>query len=111
MLCETFRVAHCQYCIHTHSHYVIYAVETDTIPDTSTINPNSDTAYIAIAASAAGRTDRFTEVMGDGRSGMFPVPGDSDVEFNNRALRGGRSYYFFVRLFSSVVSSGLLVCV
>ena len=92
--------------LHTHSHYVIYAVETDTIPDTSAIpDPNSDTAYIAIAASAAGRTGTLTEVMGDGRSGtcMFPVTGGSDVEFNNRALRGGRIYYFFVRLFSSAV--------
>ena len=77
-------------------------VETDDPPDTSTIpDPNSDTAYIAIAASAAGRTVTFTEVMGDGRSGTLAVPGGSDVVFNNRAV--GDREYFFVRLYSSVV--------
>ena len=77
-------------------------VETDDLPDTSTIpDPNSDTAYIAIAASAAGRTVRFTEVMGDGRSGTLTVPGGNDVVFNNRAVGGVE--FLFVRLFSSVV--------
>ena len=78
-------------------------VETDDPPDTSTIpDPNSDTAYIAIAASAAGRTVTFTEDIGDGRSGTLAVPGGSDIVFNNRAI-GGRTKYFFVRLYSSVV--------
>ena len=87
---------------HTHSHYVIYVVETVDPPDTSTIpDPNSDTVYIAIASSAAGRTVTFTEDIGDGRSGIFPVTGGSDVVFNNRAVGGIE--YFFVRLYSSVV--------
>ena len=89
---------------YTHSHYVIYVVETDDPPDTSTIpDPNSDTAYIAIASSAAGRSVTFLEVMGDGRSGTLAVPGGSDIVFNNRAVGGGTKY-FFVRLYSNVVS-------
>ena len=90
---------------HTHSHSIIYVVETSEVPDTSTI---PDTAYIAIAASAADRisSSSFTEVMGDGRRGTFTVtvPGGSDVMYDNRAVRAGRNYFFFVRLFSSVVS-------
>ena len=89
-------------CAPTHSHYVIYVVETDDLPDTSTIpDTNSDTAYIAIASSAAGRAVTFTEDIGDGRSGTLPVPGGSDIAFNNRAVGGVE--YFFVRLYSSVV--------
>ena len=82
---------------------MIYVVETDDPPDTSTIpDPNSDTAYIAIASSAAGRSVTFTEVIGDDRSGTLAVPGGNDVDFNNRAVGGGTKY-FFVRLYSSVV--------
>ena len=107
MLCEPFTVIpdwydSCCICTYTHSHYVIYVVETDVPPDTSTIpDPNSDTDYIAIAASAAGRAVTFTEDIGDGRSGTLAVPGGNDVVFNNEAV-GGREY-LFVRLYSSVV--------
>ena len=76
---------------YTHSHYVIYVVETDDIPDTSTVpDSTSDTAYVAIAASAAGRTGTFTEVVGDGRSDTLGVTGGSDVEFYNRAIMSTR---------------------
>ena len=94
---------------HTHSHYVIYVVESDSRPDTSAI---MDTDLIALAFLVSDIPSQI--VMGDGQRDTFEAPNDGgDIPYNNRELDAGTIYYFFIRLYSSVVSNvGLcgLVC-
>ena len=93
-------------CAHTHTAtmssmwYRLMILQTPPPSQTLTL---TQPIYIAIASSAAGRAVTFTEDIGDGRSGTLVVPGGSDIVFNNRAVGGGTKY-FFVRLYSSVVS-------
>ena len=43
--------------------------------------------------------------MGNGRRGTFSAPnGGGNIPYNNRELDAGTIYYFFIRLYSSVVS-------
>ena len=85
---------------HSHSHYVIYVVESDSRPDTSAI---TDTNQITLAFLASESPAQA--VMGDGQTGTFEaLNGGGDIPYNNRELDAGTIYFFFIRLYSSVVS-------
>ena len=44
--------------------------------------------------------------MGDGETDTFVVPNDGgSIPYNNRELDAGTIYFFFIRLYSSVVSN------
>ena len=72
-------------------------VEEESSPDTS----EATDSQIALAFSVKDFTS--PQVMGDGTSGTFRPPDGREIEFNNRELDTGTVYYFFIRLYSSVV--------
>ena len=77
-------------------------------PDTGTIKGSTDDAYIASAGSASQALTIIT--IGDGESGEYTVPGNGEkIAYENKEVRLGATYYFFVRLYSELVR--LRVCV
>ena len=79
-------------------------VESKVPPDTSTIAADSDNVFIALADDAEPRRQLPEFFFGDGTRDVYTVQDGSQIEFENRELRGGTMYYFFIRLHSSVVS-------
>ena len=87
-----------------HSFYEVFVVESKVPPDTSTIAADSDNVFIALADDAEPRMQLPEFFFGDGTRDVYTVQDGSQIEFENRELRGGTVYYFFIRLHSSVVS-------
>ena len=91
----------------SHSHYELYAVITDEIPDTSMIEP-TENSYIAFAGLVPlGQLTPVT--IGTGVGGQITPPNGPVVDYDNRLVVLGANYFFFIRLYSSVVSD--TVCV
>ena len=81
-------------------------MDTDQAPDTSKVSLDDlQGAYVAIAKNVSINLSPFSEPLGTGTTGTFTTPDGNEVEFDDRPPRGGATYYFFIRLFSSVVSN------
>ena len=93
--------AYVQYNCHCHSHYEVYAVITDQSPDTSEYgSEQTDTSYVTFAGRAiSGLSIQIT--VGTGVSGELTLDDNQQVDYDNRDVRLGANYYFFVRLYSS----------
>lgn len=77
------------------------------IPDTSEVRESTGNAYIAFAKIARAE-DRASVTIGTGETGEVSV-GSVTISYNNRPVQQGQLYYFFVRLYSGVVSGGVCV--
>ena len=86
-----------------HSHYEVYAVITDQSPDTSAIlSEPTDTSYVTFAGQANSGLSQQIRV-GTGVPGKLSLYNGQQVYYDNRLVRLGAKYYFFVRLYSSEV--------
>ena len=87
-------------------------MNTDQAPDTSKITLDDlQGAFVAVAKTVPINLSPFTEPLGTGTTGTFTTPDGNEVEFDNRPPRGGATYYFFIRLYSSVVSNCHIISV
>ena len=82
----------------------MYAVISNTLPVTSTIKGSTDNAYVAVAGLASIGPD-ITINIGSGTSDEVPLSSGGTVAYDNKAVRRGTTYFFFVRLYSGVVGS------
>ena len=90
----------------THSHYFVYVVKSNEVPDTSTIQGSgSPSAYITAAYVDVDRRFQASIVIGDNA-----VTSYNGIGYTNVAVDRGTTYFFFIRLYSSVVSK-LHTCV
>ena len=79
---------------------------TSDIPDTSEVQESTGNAYITFAKTTSAG-DRPSVTIGTGDTGNVAV-GSVTISYENRRVRPGQLYYFFVRLYSSVVGSGVV---
>ena len=98
--------------MHTHSYYLVFVVDTDQVPDTSKITLNDlQGAYVAVANNVPTSTSSFNVPLGTGISGTFTTPDGIEVLYTDAPLKAGVTYYFFIRLYSSVVSNCHIISV
>ena len=83
----------------------MYAVIASETPDTSEVEESTTNAYIAFAGTARAG-ERASVTIGTGDTGNVRV-GSVTISYNNRLVQPGQLYYFFVRLYSSVVGDGV----
>ena len=84
----------------THSHYFVYVVKSNEVPDTSTIQGSgSPSAYITAAYVDVDRRFQASIVIGDNA-----VTSYNGIDYANVAVDRSTTYFFFIRLYSSVVS-------
>ena len=86
------------------SHYEVYAVQTEEVPNTANIpSEDEDNSYIAFAGQA-NPNQLIPVTIGTGVGGQVSVENNLVTEYDNRHIVLGQSYFFFVRLYSRVVS-------
>ena len=102
-----YKCTHTRTRAHTHnSHYFVYVVKSNEVPDTSTIQGSgSPSAYITAAYVDVDRRFQASIVIGDNA-----VTSYNGIGYTNVAVDRGTTYFFFIRLYSSVVSK-LHTCV
>ena len=92
-----------------HSHYEVYAVITDQSPDTSAILPEAtDTSYVTFAGRASSGLSPQIRV-GTGVTGEVTLANGQQVNYDNRFVRLGANYFFFIQLYSSEVGASTCV--
>ena len=81
---------------------MVYAVVADELGDTFDIDESAENVYITVAGPPTGPPFILT-VGGDGIIQQYTAANGLNITYENRAIQQGRNYYFFVRLYSSVV--------
>ena len=74
----------------------------DELGDTFDIDESAENVYITAAGPPTGPPFTLT-VGGDGIIQQYTVANGLSITYENRAMQQDRNYYFFVRLYSSVV--------
>ena len=86
---------------HAHSHYFVYVLKSNEVPDTSTIQGSGfPSAYITAAYVDVDRRFQTSIVIGDNA-----VTSYNGINYTNVPVDRGTTYFFFIRLYSSVVSN------
>ena len=93
--------AHTHTHTHAHSHYFVYVVKSNEVPDTSTIQGSGfPSAYITAAYVDVDRVFQASIVIGNNA-----VTSYNGINYTNVPVDRGTTYFFFIRLYSGVVSN------
>ena len=80
----------------------MYVVVQDELGDTTDGDESAENVYITTAGPATDPPSTVS-VGGDGTVEQYTAENGITVTYENRPIRRGRTYYFFVRLYSDVV--------